>query len=186
MFAIPNGFCPGALDAFLKFCLLVDCILEISRGRDTITPAMLLARVESFLEAFVAEWGVDEMTPKVHWLLHYHREFYTHGTLFSCFTMERKHKIVRQYANQIRNTMKFELSALSEVICEHLAALDSMDTFESSIGLIQAHRASKAVKKILLDFLELPDRDDVLVSKKSRLTNGDVVHRGDVVLIKQG
>lgn len=82
MFAMPNGICPGALDAFLKFCIFVDMILEVSRGRGTITPTMLLDKVESFLAAFVAEWGVEAMTPKVHWMLHFHRELRIHKILY--------------------------------------------------------------------------------------------------------
>ena len=53
-FAQPRGYCPQALQAYLRFADITNLLLAVNR--ESVTPAKLLTSVERFLEAFVAEW----------------------------------------------------------------------------------------------------------------------------------
>ena len=61
------------------------------------------------------------MIPKFHWLLHFPAWLKRFRTLISCFVRERKHKMVKRYANDMRNTRtnfdehSYEKSIMAEV-----------------------------------------------------------------------
>ena len=70
----------------------------------TIPEDTLKMAIETFLALFVQAFGAAELTPKLHWLLHYDEELAHHGTLFSCFVHERKHNMIKRYANPVMST----------------------------------------------------------------------------------
>lgn len=97
VFVPPHGYCQAACEAFLAFCDIGDCMVTMACR--TITPALLRQAVEHFLDLFTKAWATEPFTPKLHWLLHYSEELQAHGTLFSCFVHERKHKVRIRYGN---------------------------------------------------------------------------------------
>ena len=64
--------------------------------------------------AFEAAYGgaVDEYVPKFHFTKHIPEQLRLDGFLQDCFTTERKHSLVLQAAEPIRNTRSFERSVL--------------------------------------------------------------------------
>ena len=95
----------------------------------TIPEDTLKMAIETFLALFVQAFGAEPLTPKLHWLLHYDEELAQHGTLFSCFVHERKHKMIKRYANPALNTRasrcmgSFEDSVMTEVTSHRLNVL---------------------------------------------------------------
>ena len=114
-----NDFCPRQIAVYLCLCDLIDCFYYANRG--SVSPNELARRVHAFLQMFVDVYGVDYMTPKFHWLLHFPAWLKRFRTLISCFVHERKHKMVKRYANDMRNTRtnfdehSYEKSIMAEV-----------------------------------------------------------------------
>lgn len=111
--------CPREVAVYLCLCDLIDCFYYANRG--IVSPNELARRVHAFLQVFVDVYGVDHMTPKFHWLLHFPAWLKRFRTLISCFVHERKHKMVKRYANDMRNTRtnfdehSYEKSIMAEV-----------------------------------------------------------------------
>ena len=132
-----KGYCQAACQAYLAFCDIADCMVTMACR--TITPAALRQAVAIFLDLFTKAWPTEPFTPKLHWLLHYSEELQAHGTLFSCFVHERKHKVIKRYGNLIANTRSaaksngFEETVLSEVTCHHIAMLKNFDTINCGL-----------------------------------------------------
>ena len=114
-----NDICPRQVAVYLCLCDLIDCFYNANRG--TVSPNELARRVHAFLQMFVDVYGVDYITPKFHWLLHFPASLKRFRTLISCFVHERKHKMVKRYANDMRNTRtnfdehSYEKSIMAEV-----------------------------------------------------------------------
>ena len=109
------GLCDAQIKVYQTLCDLIDCFSCVQRGRGLITPKILLQRVHAFLNAFVTGFSANIMTPKFHWLLHFPSYLRRFGWLLACFVHERKHKMLKRYCNDIRNTAVFEHSVLREV-----------------------------------------------------------------------
>ena len=107
--------CPHEFMVYLLLCDLIDCFVAVSRG-GSVDPSLLKDRVHAFLQAFCSVYGYEFMTPKFHWLLHFPKHLEEFKMLIACFVHERKHKMVKRYANDVLNTTVFEFSVLSEVL----------------------------------------------------------------------
>ena len=83
--------------------------------RNTITPDQLLKLVEDCLAAYSLAFGVQWMTPKYHWLLHFGDHLRQVEMLVACFVHERKHKIDKRYVEKIMSDIIFERGVLAEV-----------------------------------------------------------------------
>ncbi len=121
--------------------------------------------------------------PKFHWLVHLARELEHFGILLSCWVHERKHRMVKRYANMILNTLVFEKSVLSEVTCHHIAELRRPDKFDLSPKLIPPLKASSPALRNLLEMeLDLPTGMTYESCNSARASQYEVVHQRDVVL----
>ena len=90
--------CSKQCDAFLA---LVDVIELIdASARVIVQPQQVLQHCETFLQLFKEAWGLEWMTTKFHWLLHFHHQL--EGSRFkkflNCFCLERKHRVPKRYA----------------------------------------------------------------------------------------
>jgi hypothetical protein len=170
-------------DAFIALCDVLDLFTSVARG--VVTPMMMRQRIHIFLDAFVTAFGVDQMIPKCHWLLHFANHLVRWGTLLSCFVTERKHKMVKRYANDLDNTTQFERSVMAEVVCHHLEALSNPSMFNFDIGLIEPHRAPRKLAELLMDAFNV-DYDAITTATKSRFSKFGACSKKDIVLFSQG
>ena len=69
-----------------------------------------------------ADWR-QIMHPKFHWLVHLPQYLQRWGVLLSCFVHERRHRILKRYADNTQNTRTYERTLLSEATSHHLASL---------------------------------------------------------------
>ena len=159
--AIQWGLCNDGCLAFLAFADVVDFIYSVPRGG--ITPEMIRTAVHKFLYLFSRAFGVVNMHPKFHWLLHFGHHLANFGTLISCFVHERKHRMVKRYANEICNTRSFEISVLNECTCHHLSHLAESSTFDFSIGLLNPRVAPRSLRDYLNRTFAISD-DNVVES----------------------
>ena len=99
----------------------------------------------------------------------------------ACFVHERKHKMLKRYLNDIRNTIVFEKSVLSEVTCHHIFSLQNK-SFDFSPGLLKPHAASAKTRAFFLDMFEFPADMPVMQSSTSRHRALATTSVGDVVM----
>ena len=183
---LPLGICNNECAAFLALAEIVDFITAATRNN--VQPETLLGSVHRFLELFVAAFGYEWLTPKCHWLLHFAKHLSRLGYLPDCFALERKHRIGKRYATEIKNTKKLDSTMLlKEITCQHLAMLRDPDVFNFTVGLIHGRRASKRVRKLIceaLEFDELHHEIEVLMSLKARFNANGFCQTGDVILLR--
>ncbi len=174
-----------ACDALLALIHVAETIS--SSHRVTVSPAVLLGSVHRFLDCFTTAFGYEWLTPKAHWTLHLPETLQRFGRLLNCFALERKHRVPKRYATDMKNISKnASTSLLSEVVCHHLGSLAAYE-FKFTVGLVGGHPAPTKTEKFILDTLELEDTDAaILVAQTARFSHLATCRRDDVVLVRDG
>ena len=95
---------------------------------DATTPDQLEEAVLSHMRSYKHLFGTENMIPKFHMALHLIDQYRKHGKLPNCWALERKHKNVKKFANNVQNTKcDFEAYVLREVTVQHLGVLSMND-----------------------------------------------------------
>jgi len=150
---ISSGNCMSESKAFLALADLIDMFQIIPLGK--ILPADLHGKVNQFLDLCCSAGWHEFMHPKFHWLRHMHEHLNKFGILPSCFTHERKHKLIKRYMTNIFNTRSYETSILQEVACHELADLQILPDSNHKPVLLEQRQASA---KLLVCFSGLLDQ----------------------------
>ena len=112
-----------AVKSFLKLCIVLDLLLSTNRGESD-TGRDLGGAIQQHCQAFKRAYGEDHITPKFHYAQHLGTMAATKD-LVSCFTHERKHKEVKNYADHIKNPTKgFEEAIMKDVLGRFLLAME--------------------------------------------------------------
>ena len=180
---LPSGACIAQRKAFLTLCDCMDLLVSVPLG--VVTPAQLRAVINTFLDLCVAAKWERYMHPKFHWMIHLPGELARHGFLPTCFVHERKHRIAKRYANDIRNTRTFERSLLGEVLSHNLALCADPESCNLQVGLARPIKAPKALVEQLAKALTLDlGAQDVKTSSEARLAPAGRCFRNDIVLVR--
>jgi hypothetical protein len=182
---LPLGLAADACKAFLA---LADCIelLQASAVRGVAVANELRAAIACFLNLGKLQIGWrSHMHPKFHWLVHLPRMLSAHTCLVTCWVHERKHRMVKRYAQDICNTRIYERSVLAEVTCHWLADVKSDDAFAVEPGLIKPHKARQQLKRQLEDILAC-NLQLCMTSLDARFSRFGACRRGDAVLLRNG
>lgn len=176
---------PRACTSLLCLCDLVELI--VATARLTVTPDMLAAEVHRFLKAFVDAFGFEWLTPKAHWLLHLPDHLARFGRLLNCFALERKHRIPKRYATDLKNIAhKADASLLKECICHHFSSVKD-GAFEYTVALIDKRSASAQTRRTIWKLFELEDDASAInVATIARYNPTALCSQSDVVMIKDG
>ena len=136
-----------------SFALMAKTIEMLQNGgRRTICPDILQQSVAAHLTSFTALFGTEAMTPKFHYCLHFVDFSRRFGFVPNCFALERKHKVPKRFANEVRNTnCAWEASVLREVSSHHIGALTvgGKAHFQAEVALVAGHAASKKLNNSL-------------------------------------
>ena len=181
-----EGKCLPEIKAYVALCSVIDVMMGIAR--DLVDENLILEAVETFLDYFDKAFGMAYSTPKFHWMLHFKDHFRTFEKLVSCWPLERKHKVPKAYATDVRNTQAYEQSVLYDVIAHHLHRLADPSTFAfMTLGLINPRPASNAVMRFVGKLLELPEglNFDCKFALTCHPTNFLWVSVGDVVTFEE-
>lgn len=179
---LPMGVAADAVRCYFSLCDVIDCMVCHARG--LVDKVTIRNAVETFLARFDTAFGMEWSTPKFHWMLH----FSDHVQFVSCWPLERKHKVPKAYASDVRNTRVFERSVMHEVVAEQLHDLADPDTFIFNRHcIIHGRPASKLVKKFVCEALHLDADLDFSVEHAFRSHPSDYVYcsQGDVCLFEQ-
>ena len=175
------GIAPAACRAFLSLTVLLDLLVAVPHR--VVTPELLRKASSKFLEDVVKAGWREYCHPKFHWIIHLPQELQRFDTLLSCWVHERKHKMVKRYAQTMHNTCAFERAVLSEVTCHHLVEVGQPEKFNFSVRVLPPFKkAASVLIEILQTELRLPNQSSMFVSKHARVSKFEICHSRDVVL----
>ena len=158
--------------------------------RGVVTPEALLAAVEEFLQLYFACHGPKTMVSKFHSMLHFSDELRDHLLMLTCWVHERKHRMVRSWCSDIKNTIQFERGVISNTVCQHLYELGKHDNFVLSFGLLEPRRSApcefaRALRNdVIASGCQLAEGSPVLTARVARFSEWGVCATSDCVLIK--
>jgi len=182
---LPSNRCNEACLAFLAFGDVVDLVLGTQVGTTTAT-ALENAIVKFFDCCKNADWE-KQLHSKFHWILHFPQHLRKWGFLPSCFVLERKHRMVKRYAQDIRNTGKrsgYELSVLTEVVCHTLAVLPTTNAFNRSAHLEKRCAMPKMLIQVISEALGPLPLDNCFSCSSAKLSPAGSCSKNNIVMLK--
>ncbi len=180
-----KGFnsCRLQIKAFLLCCDLMDLICAIPLG--VIRPDMLRSAVDELLQACKDAGWSARLIKKFHWILHLADELARWLLIPTCFSLERKHRLVKRFAQTVRNTVGYVKSVYKDVLCHELAKLQQPDLFKEGVYLVNSHKASKKSLSFFCEYFEVQIKDSACaVSNVAHLEPDGFAEKGDIVLIR--
>ncbi|CAE7342193.1 unnamed protein product [Symbiodinium sp. CCMP2592] len=169
-----------AVRSFLKLCIVLDILLSINRGESDASRG-LEGAIQQHCQAFIRAHGEDHCTPKFHYAQHL-GSMAASKDLVSCFTHERKHKEVKNFADHIKNPTKgFEDAIMKDVLGRLLLKM------EGSTGLVQPHLIPpKPASLLLMASLVSASVGQAQGAFAAQVSPGCIVHKADFVKLKSG
>ena len=173
-----------AARSFLKLCAVLDLLLAANRGQE-VNAQELQDKIVLHSKTFLTCYGRECVIPKFHYALHLGM-IARSKQLISCFTHERKHRHIKQVANNLHNPQHwFEASVLKDVWGRALQRVDEASR------MMQPHLLSPtpapAVLKVHVTSVFGPEAAMTAeVALGAVVAPGQSCHRGDVVLCSAG
>ena len=166
---VPN--IPAAA-SMLALLVVVDMLLLAQFGG--IDGATLEASILQHLTLQQACYGLDLWIAKSHYVLHLGKML--KNFLPACFVQERRHRMIKRYANDRHNTTNYEHGLLEQLTVQHLHDLGTpwVGAFSQ-----EPHDPSKRQQKDLQAVIG-PSLDNVKVSSSCRI-KGKLICANDVV-----
>ena len=166
---------------FLLLARIVELILRSARVR--VDPSDLRAALTEYMERFLNLFGKQSMIIKFHYAMHFPGYLERWGFVPGCFALERKHKVGKRFANEIRNTRShWEASVLREVTNHHVFALCGGSHFSVDASLVDAGPLRNAFAVMLQQ--QLGPFESAETAKCARVNAWEKCHVGDVVMFR--
>ena len=170
------------------FLLLTGVIdLVVSSSRYQVDTCVLQEHIGNYLSVFRKMYGEEHMHPKFHYLLHFSMFLRRWGSIPNCFCLERKHRLIKRFANDNKNvtldrSAEYSSSVLREVTCHHLQSLKREPNrhFSSHAELVDAHPPSTKLLKLLND--SIGAGPVYTTAAAARINQWEHIHINDVVL----
>ena len=115
-------------------CLEVVEVLQLVKIRDFVTPEVLYEVVMKHLKLFQANYDLKDWRPKHHCAWHLPDMLRRFAVLIACFTHERKHRTIRRYAFNRKNTLSTELGMMEDLCIDQLLALRDISFSRGILG----------------------------------------------------
>ena len=133
--------------------ILLSCI-AVHRG--ALLPAQLAATIGLYLYAFRQLYGDGVMIIKFHYTLHLPMYLQKYGMLPNCFVHERKHKLPKRFANEVKITKwNWDASVMREVTSFRLCHLDGIGA--KDVSIMDARPCKKRLQALLQQEFNVPD-----------------------------
>ncbi|CAE7346527.1 unnamed protein product [Symbiodinium sp. CCMP2592] len=188
LLSLATGSIPDLLAKAMTSCLnlFLDLLLKGNRG-EQVPPDDLEAAILKHCRAFLSAYGSEHVVPKFHYSLHL-GAFARKKPLISCFTHERKHRQIKQLANEIHNPGDwFEKSVFRDVWGEVILQMQA-DSFSLQPHLLSPKKATTAT--ISLQAMLNANFGDracgATFSFQAVCRPGQSCEKGDLVLLSSG
>ena len=166
------------ISSFLAVCDVLDLLQTVSRG--SVSPEALQRSIWKHLRSYQLAYGTAGWLPKHHASVHLPAMLEAHGTLLSCFTHERRHKLVRRYSSNRRNLAGYEQGIMEDVALQQLHDIDHHDWRKE--GLLKPRDASAKLCKVAQDLVAMRDSDSVRTSAQL-VARGCTISKGDICIV---
>ena len=146
-----------ACSCFLARCDLLDYCAAIPLLPKP-NPKHLQMLVEKALDLLERSgWGAS-MRPKMHWPLHWPHALQRWRCLPACWSLERKHKVIRRHGGLCCNMAHYENFFMRETLFGQIAGLTQPGPTLTASGsyLVKPHKPSKKVQAYLASLSLLP------------------------------
>ena len=139
--------CPIVARAIMCVVLCWDVLLALSAMESSrTTPDQLACLIREYLELHLREYGLSAFLAKHHYLLHLPQDLKFWGMLLSTFVHERKHRLIKRFANQRCNLKSFTKNMLGDIVLDQLY---HMDRAFAEISFCDAVPAEPALESIV-------------------------------------
>ena len=146
----PTGRAPEVCTAYMSVCHVLD-MLVVSARKGVVAASDLHNALKTFMDNFKAAFGDIAITPKFHLALHLPLFLRKFGFLPVCTTHERKHRVVKEFLKDLKNSIGFDHTIIREATCHHLEYLKTPNRFGLEVGLEEPIRTCKGnLQKYLL------------------------------------
>lgn len=177
-----SGKATKACEAFLALADVIDLLVAVPLG--VVTPAALRSSIAGFLQLCISAGWRKIMHPKFHWMVHLPRHLAQWGMLPTCWVHERRHKVIKRYATDVRNTRSFEKSIMKEVCAHHFHELEEEHVLSSAPRLLNPRPCPPEVRQAVEGALGCQGANlGCSVSSRARVTVRCACDKGDVVLM---
>ena len=181
-FVMKAAISPATLQAcmcFLLLCKVTDMLHDAVRGR-AVDPKALHDTIVKHSKCLLKTYGEDVWAPKNHTALHLGEFLARFGHLVWCFTHERKHKVVKRFANQkLDGSRGFEESVLKDVLAVQLSCM-SAELPSSKVRLMNPKPAPKKLVDLVEQVMPFAT-GPILHDLRAMHAGGFVCTKGDVV-----
>ena len=181
---LPSEACVPEAMAFVALANVIELLMAVAANKTS--PEYLLERIHVFLERCAAAEWKGHMVSKFHWLLHLPDHLSRFGCLPACWVQERKHRVVKRYGQDVRNTNVYERSIISEITCHDLAALESTEAFLFGVSLEQPKVANAATVAFFQQFFVSSIGNKIFICSSARILPTGICCKNDVALFVQG
>ena len=122
-FSRRREMCTAQIDSFLALCDVLDLLL--CTVRDLVSADLLESTIFNHLDLFQLAYGLLNWLHKHHMSTHLGPMLRQFGCLLSCFVHERRHKLVKRYGQDRKNTTNYEAGLVQECTLQHLHDMKS-------------------------------------------------------------
>ncbi|CAE7280048.1 unnamed protein product [Symbiodinium sp. CCMP2592] len=165
---------------FFTLCKILRMLRKATQGG--LDPAALRGAIKEHCELYLANYGAEYWVPKNHMTMHLPEFLSRHGLLLSCFVHERKHKLVKRFANNMKNTSRsYEATVLRETLAAQFLAMQD-ELPQGDVRLIGKRRCTKAMASLIRDVFG--NSDGVFQAQAALHGGGFRCSHGDVVRAK--
>ena len=176
------GACPEACAAILALNDYAELLQVVPLG--LVTADQLRFAVTRFLRACQAAEWTESMTPKFHWQIHMPSHLEKFGYTPTCWVHERKHRLVKRFADDVRDMKHFARIVLRQVVVHQIIEATDPTAFDSSVRVLHAVRASKAFCESMKSHFNAGPDFEVLVGRKARVSPWSTVRQSDMVMMR--
>ena len=167
--------------SYSALCSVLDVMNGVRMGKKH--PNDLSYSINVYVKAHQRAYSTDLWVPKYHYLQHIPEMILAHGVVVGCFVHERKHRVAKRYAENMRNVGDgFDLSILKDVLHANLHDLSDKDIGQLHIGLVQPIRAPMRLQLLLQTALQLHG-NDVFYSRQAHYAMGSLSSVDDFVVL---
>jgi hypothetical protein len=164
--------------------LLLFVQMLLASVRFTVDHVLLADVYEQFFNAFNATIGRAKTIPKFHFLIHVPRHVRDFGFALNCIVAERKHKVVKAFADVNDNPRGLARSLLREVTAQHIAEQSSADHLNMAPRLLgKVRKASAELQAWLSSLLSLDTT--FYCSGEARVSSFLTIAVGDLVVVSE-
>ena len=173
------GHCKSQVVSYLFLCECIDVLLAVRNN--ALGPNDLATAVSRYVKAHQTAHGTSLWVPKFHYLQHLDKMIANHKVVLGCFVHERKHRIAKKYAENIRRVDDgFETSILKDVVVINIRDLDDKEFDQLHIGLVEPVVANEKVSQLLRAIFGI---GQVLQSRRAHFAMGSLCCVNDFVIL---